>query len=68
MTAVIEIKLVDRLFHTIMLVKLVDKCAHAIVPQLDDAVVQTSENPGPFRVETQPYGIRQNNQLSYLLI
>lgn len=42
-------------FHTIMLVKLVDKSAHAIVPQLDDTVVQTSENPGPFRVETQSY-------------
>lgn len=40
-----------------MLIELVNQCAHPIVPQLDDSIVKTSKDPGPFRVETQPYGI-----------
>lgn len=42
---------------TIMFIELVNQCAHPIVPQLYDSIVKTSKDPGPFRVETQPYGI-----------
>lgn len=63
-----ETEIVDQLFHTIMLVKLVDEGAHAIVPQLDDAVVQASQNPGPFRVETQPYRNTHYNQFRNVFI
>jgi predicted ATPase len=40
---------------TIMLIELVNQCAHPIVPQLDDSIVKTSKDPGPFWVETQPF-------------
>lgn len=38
---------------TIMLVKFVNQRTHPIVPQLDDAVVQTCKNPWPLGMETK---------------
>ena len=38
---------------TIVLVKFLDQRAHAVIPQLDDAVVQRSEDPWPLRVKRE---------------
>ncbi len=37
----------------LVLVKLLEEGAHAVVPQLDDAVVQRGQDPGSLRVEGQ---------------
>lgn len=39
----------------IVLVKSIDKRAHAIVPQLDDSAVQARQDPWPLRVEAQAF-------------
>ena len=36
---------------TIVLIKFVQEGAHAVVPQLDDTIVEGGEDPGPCRVE-----------------
>ena len=36
---------------TFMLVKLVNECAHAVIPQLDHPAVQTGQNPWSFWME-----------------
>lgn len=37
----------------VVLVELVDQGSHAVVPELDDAAVETRQDPWPLRVETQ---------------
>lgn len=37
-----------------MLIKLVYEGAHAVIPELDDAIVEAGEHPGPLRVKAQP--------------
>ena len=38
---------------TIMFIVSVNECAHAVVPQLDDSIVQTGQDPWPRRMERQ---------------
>ena len=46
-----------------MLVESVDERAHAVVPQLDDAIVQTRKDPRPCRVERQAWCVGDVNDL-----
>ena len=50
-----ELKKVQKMYvhakRTIVLVELVQQRAHAVVVELQDAVVQTRQHPGPLRVE-----------------
>lgn len=39
---------------TVVLIELVDEGAHAIIPQLDDAVVKAGEDPWPLGVKAEP--------------
>ena len=42
------------LLCTIVFVVSVDECAHAVVPELDDSIVETGQDPGPRGMERQP--------------
>ena len=41
----------DASHGSIVFVELLNECAHAVVPQLDEAVVKTRQHPWSFRVE-----------------
>ncbi len=41
----------DSTHRSIVLVELVDQSAHAIIPQLDNPIMQTRQDPGALRVE-----------------
>lgn len=43
----------DATNRSLMLVKSIDQCTHAIIPELDHATVQTRENPWSLRVKAQ---------------
>jgi hypothetical protein len=44
---------VDAAHGAVVLIKAVDQCAHAVVPQLDDAAVQGGQDPWALGVEGQ---------------
>lgn len=41
---------------TVVLIEFVDKGAHPIIPQLDNAIVQAGEDPRPLGVKAKPCG------------
>ena len=43
------------MLHTIVFIVSVDESAHAIVPELNDSIVKTGEDPGTGRVKGQTY-------------
>jgi hypothetical protein len=38
-----------------MLVKALEQCAHSIIPELDATIVQRSQNPRAFRMESNAF-------------
>lgn len=40
---------------SIVLVEAINESAHAVIPELDDATVQTRQDPWPLAVEAQPF-------------